>query len=311
MILEKHFVFMPDTGIQAKNFDDIKTYIQTKITHFQDYHNWTSKNEHISLYQEILDMVAEDILAPDVDTSPISHLLYFDKLDIDKCIKYYDVVYILGTIAYNVFDYDKNALNHTEDGQHGAINLADMVYRGYKDLVAIKKINGYAAYEPILIFTTVIEAELKRKFKKIIIDELVAAVELKIQNGTYVPSIEDTTLIDCLKGNRTDHNSIYVLTEGADSLFKQANVYDPHRISEQENLILNKTTLNQLLRSNIFATKAESSFLQIMQLLFGTNDLNLRNNIAHGGFTYQNYHHTSVAGLLYLLLVAVTNDFWI
>ncbi len=310
MILEKHFVFDPVTGCIPTNLPDISAYVQAKVDHFKDYNNWTSKNEHIALYQELLKMVSEDIAAPDIDISPISHLLYYDKFNATKFIMYFDLVLILGSITYNVFDYGGNAFNHAENGQHGAIDKVDMITRGYAELVEAKKENAKTAYGSTLIFTTILEAELKSKFKGIVIDELVAAIETKIQNGSYVPSSDDNVLIDCLKGNRTDYNSVYVLTEAADQLFIKADVYDPQNKSEQENLVLNKTTLNQLLQSNIFAAKAEPPFLQMMKLLFGTGNLNLRNDIAHGGFGYQNYYHTSGAALLYLLLIAVVNDFW-
>lgn len=310
MILEKHFVFNPNTGCVPANLDDIKAYVNAKVTHFKDYQNWISKNEHISLFQELLNMVAEDIQAPDIDASPISHILYYNIFDPKKIVIYFDLVFILGTIAYNVFDYGDNALNHTEDGQHGAINMSKMIAQGYNELVTTKRINGSTAYGSTLIFTTVIEAELKRKFKWIVIEELVASVESRIQNGSYNPTADDIILIDCLKGHRTDYNSVFVFTEGADQLFTRANVYDPQHTSEQRNLMLNKTTLNQLLQSYIFSLKAEPAFLEIMKLIFGTNSLNLRNDIAHGGHTYQNYYHTAGAGLLYLLLFSVVNDFW-
>lgn len=310
MILEKHFVFDPVTGCVPTNLADIETYLQEKADHFKDYNNWSSKTEHIALYQELLDMVTEDIAAPDIDTTPISHLLYYDKFNATKFIMYFDLVLILGSITYNVFDYGRNAFNHAENGQHGAIDKVDMITRGYAELVEAKRRNAKAAYGSTLIFTTILEAELKSKFKGIVTDELVAAVEAKIRSGSYVPTPDDNALIDCLKGNRTDYNSVYVLTEAANQLFIRADVYDPQNRSEQEKLMLNKTTLNQLLQSNIFAAKAEPTFLQMMKLLFGTGNLNLRNDIAHGGFGYQNYYHTSGAALMYLLLIAVVNDFW-
>lgn len=78
----------------------------------------------------------------------------------------------------------------------------------------------------------------------------------------------------------------------------------------EQNLILNKITLNQMIQSDSFSTKAEPVFLVMMKLLFGTKTLNLRNNIAHAGLEYQNYYHVSAAAMLYLILTAVVNDYW-
>ena len=310
MILEKHFEFRPDTGCKAINFADVEMYVRNKITHFQDFSNWSSKQEHLALFQEMLTMVIEDTQYPDIDDSAISNLLYYNTFDKRKFILYYDLVFILGSIAFNVFDYDKNALNHTEDGQHGAINMADMVTRGYNELVTVKHSHSVAAYGATLIFTTVLEAELKRKFKWIIIDELASNAELAIQNGTFIATADDQTLLDCLKGRRNDYNSVYATTIAANELFNRAGVYCSQQQQELHSLILNKMTLNQLLQSSIFQSKAQPVFSEIMKLLFGTNNLNLRNDIAHGGFGYQNYYHTAGAGLLYLLLNAVICDYW-
>lgn len=310
MILEKHFKFDQYAGCVATNFADIEKYVEAKMLHFQDYNNWTSKQEHIALFQEMLNMVNEDIISPDIDTAGISHLLYHDKFDARKFVLYYDLVFVLGSIAYNTFDYDKNALNHTEDGQHGPINMGDMVWRGYCELAATKTQKLKAAYGSTLIFTTVLEAELKRKFKWILIDELSADVETKIRNGSYIASAEEQVLLDCLRNRRNDFDSVYATTVAADDLFDRAGVYTPQVSAEQKNLMKNKMTLNQLLQSNIFKVKAEPVFIEIMKLLFGTNNLNLRNDIAHGGFGYQNYYHTAGAALLYLMLNAVICDYW-
>ena len=310
MILEKHFKFYEDSRCRALNISDVEEYVRKKMIHFQNYNNWSSKREHISLFQEILDMVNEDERYIDIDTSDIYEILYSDKFDKRKFIMYYDLVFILGSIAYNVFDYEKNALKKTEDGQHGAINLASMITYGYEELASAKKEQKNASYGATLVFTTVLETELKRKAKHMLQCELANAVEKKIQLGSFVTSSEDSNLLDCLQGRKEKYDPVYATTFAADNLFARAEVYDAQFESEQKSLILNKTTLNQLLQSNFIGQKAEPVFLEIMKLLFGTGNLNLRNDIAHGGFGYQNYYHTSASALLYLLLVNVIRDYW-
>ena len=135
--------------------------------------------------EEMLKMVTEDTASPNIDTTPISSLLFFDKFDKETFVLYYDLVIILGSIIYNVFDYDNNALSHIEGGQHGAINLGKMLEQGYNEYVYAKRTKRDAAYGATLIFTTIIEAELKRKFKSIIIHELSADVEFEANNGSF------------------------------------------------------------------------------------------------------------------------------
>lgn len=249
MILEKHFKFDPVEGFQATNISEINDYISEKIDYFRVYDNWKSKKEHLELYHEMLDMINEDLNNVDVDLSGVSSILYYDKIDKKKAVLYYDLVYVLGTISLNVFDFGKNALNHVEDGEHGAINLGSMVQYGYDELISAKK-NNKPTYGATLALTTSIEGELKRKFKYIIQQELSKDVEKKIQNGTYSPSSDDRTLLDCLLGRKKCFNSIYVTTIGGDELFKKAEVYDASSAvsKEQSNLMLNKTTLNQMLQ---------------------------------------------------------------
>ena len=136
------------------------------------------------------------------------------------------------------------------------------------------------------------------------------SVEKKIAQGLYSPTPDDSTLIDCLLNRRSDYDSVYATTIAADSLFEKSDVYDSTNKTSLKNLILNKLTLNQLLQSAVFSAKAEPSFLEVMQLLFGTGNLNLRNDIAHGAFGYQNYYHLSATGVLYFMMNAVVNDFW-
>lgn len=310
MILEKHFTYDTNTGFYVINLPDVTSYIQTKMCHFQNFNNWMSKQEHIAFIQEIIDMYNEDVVVPDIDANPISHLLYFDKFDSRKFILYYDLVFILGTIVYNVFDYDKNAICYTENGQHGAINLSDMLICGYNELVVAKQTHMNAAYGSTLIFTTVLEAELKRKIKWLFIDDKVSEIKNQIQNNGLTLSNEDQILLDCLQGNRTDYNSVYATTIGADDLFDRLNIYDQQQKQEQKDLMLNKLTLNKLIQSSIIQSKAEPAFITIMKFLFGTGNLNLRNDIAHGGFGYQNYYHTAGAALLYYLVNMVVHDYW-
>lgn len=309
MVLQKSFKCTPENGLICVNTDDVSTYIQNKVELFRNYENYTSKQKKIELLEEVLQMYNEDIQNPQIDMSEMSNIVYSDKVNIKQMIQYFDLVWILGSIAFNIFDYGNNALNHTEDGMNGPINMGEMVWQAYNQL-HIAKINGEkAAYGATLIFTTVLESELKKKFKILFIQDKLAEVDNIVSQGTYSLSEDEKELIKYLRQdeNAKEFNAVYATTQAAYELFKNVGVLETAN-QDQKNILLNKTTLNQLLGYSFFANKVEPAFLAIMKLLFQTGNLNLRNDIAHGGFGYKNYYHTSATGLLYFMSTFVFND---
>lgn len=309
MVLQKSFKCTPENGLICVNTDDVSNYIQNKVELFRNYENYTSKQKIIELLEEVLQMYNEDIQNPQIDMSEMSNIVYSDKVNIKQMIQYFDLVWILGSIAFNIFDYGNNALNHTEDGMNGPINMGEMVWQAYNQL-HIAKINGEkTAYGATLIFTTVLESELKKKFKILFIQDKLAEVDNIVSQGTYSLSEDEKELIKYLRQdeNAKEFNAVYATTQAAYELFKNVGVLETAN-QDQKNILLNKTTLNQLLGYSFFANKVEPAFLAIMKLLFQTGNLNLRNDIAHGGFGYKNYYHTSATGLLYFMSTFVFND---
>ena len=309
MVLQKSFKCTPENGLICVNTDDVSNYIQNKVELFRNYENYTSKQKKIELLEEVIKMYNEDIQNPQIDMSEMSNIVYSDKVNIKQMIQYFDLVWILGSIAFNIFDYGNNALNHTEDGMNGPINMGEMVWQAYNQL-HIAKINGEkTAYGATLIFTTVLESELKKKFKILFIQDKLAEVDNIVSQGTYSLSEDEKELIKYLRQdeNAKEFNAVYATTQAAYELFKNVGVLETAN-QDQKNILLNKTTLNQLLGYSFFANKVEPAFLAIMKLLFQTGNLNLRNDIAHGGFGYKNYYHTSATGLLYFMSTFVFND---
>ena len=309
MVLQKSFKCTPENGLICVNTYDVSNYIQNKVELFRNYENYTSKQKKIELLEEVLQMYNEDIQNPQIDMSEMSNIVYSDKVNIKQMIQYFDLVWILGSIAFNIFDYGNNALNHTEDGMNGPINMGEMVWQAYNQL-HIAKINGEkTAYGATLIFTTVLESELKKKFKILFIQDKLAEVDNIVSQGTYSLSEDEKELIKYLRQdeNAKEFNAVYATTQAAYELFKNVGVLETAN-QDQKNILLNKTTLNQLLGYSFFANKVEPAFLAIMKLLFQTGNLNLRNDIAHGGFGYKNYYHTSATGLLYFMSTFVFND---
>lgn len=310
MVLQKSFRFTPNDGLICVNLNDVSSYIEEKMEMFRDYNNYTSKQKKIELLAEILKMYNEDIQNPQIDMSAMNNMVYSDKLDTNQMLQYYDVVWILGTIVYNVFDYGKNAVNHFEDGINGPIDMSEMLWQAYSQLHVVKMNGEKTAYGATLIFTTVLESELKRKFKDNFIQEKLTEVDNIVNQGGYSLTEEEKKLIKFLRhdADAKSYNGVYATTYAAYDLFTAVGVLDTANKNDQKNLLLNKTTLNQLLGYSFFQSKVEPAFLETMQLLFQTNNLNLRNDIAHGGFGYKNYYHTAATSLLFFMATLVITD---
>ena len=312
MILEKHFQFHPDVGLKCINKDDVARYIEDKIIEYRKFENFNSRNGRYSLLNEILNMYEEDIQNVYIDTTPIHHIKYYDKFNTNTVLQYYDLIWILGSIIYNVFDYEDNKLVHIENGIRGPILMGDMFAKGYKELNEIKNNNINVAYSPILIFVTLLESELKSKFKDSFIQKTISKIEEKANQGTIVISDDENDLIHYLKHDQYSEafNGVYATTVAAYNLFLQYDVIDSND-SGIKNLILNNITLNQLTQLQQFTDSVDPAFSNAMKLLFKTSNLNLRNDIAHGGFGYKNYYHPSVAGILYYMLMLVFDDHYL
>lgn len=312
MILEKHFSFEPVLGLKCTNIEDVQNYIEGKISEFRLYENYTSKQKRLGLLDEILNMYDEDIQNPDVDLSPMNGYLYYDKVNVERMLQYYDFIFIFGSIILNCFDFDKNAINHTEDGINGPIDMGKMFFEAYCELKNRRQAEvitkqSQHAFGATLMFATILESELKRKFKSLFISEKLADLYSIIAAGNFTPNADQIELIKCLQQdpNAKQYNAVYGTTQAAYDLFFSAGVCQS---GEEKNLLLNKTTLNQLLGYSFFQTKVEDSFLKMMQNLFGTGNLNLRNDIAHGGFGYQNYYHLAATSVLFMMATIVIQD---
>lgn len=313
MILQKKFAFSPEQGLTCINRDEVNEYIKKKAEEFKDYDIYMSKQKKLELLEDILEMYKKDIEDIEIDMSEMDEIVYSDKVNPQLVIQYYDFIWILGTIIYNVFDYDKNALHHTEDGINGPIDMGKMIWQAYNELHNVKVNNEEAAYGATLICVTVLESELKAKFKNLIIQEKLAIIDDKASKGDYILSDMQKDLIKFLRhdANAKKYNAVYATTQAAYDLFEDLNIWDASHKQEEKNLILNRVTLNQLLGMKIFLNKVEPAFFKVMQILFKNENLNLRNDIAHGGFGYQNYYHPSATSILYFMSTFVFYDEYI
>lgn len=306
MILEKHFSFDPVKGMVATNQPAIDTFIRGKVKYFSDCKKWLSKTERWALLDEINRMFDEDEQSIDVDLSKLAPTLYYDKIDKRNAIMYFDYLFILGVISWEVFDKPGNRLIDVQNGIHGAVSTADIMRVAYNDMI-MHKSAGDIVFVPsaTLILVTLVESQCKIKFKEFYTQNKLDELEAIINAGTYTPSAEDNTLIDCLRHKRKDYNAVYVESMGAIELFQRAGISID---TDGERLLENTLTLNQLVQYSEFRNVVEPAFLLALERIFGTKNLNLRNDAAHGGFGYRNYYFAAVVGTLYNLVTMISED---
>lgn len=310
----KNFIITPDNGLTLINTIDRDVYLREKVDYFSIYENYTSKVERLGLIQEILDMYNTDCTSATFDISPIAGFRLFDINDHRKImLMYYDIIFILGTIFLNVFDLPRLRLDHVEDGLNGPVSTATMLLTAYNDLLNCKVTNK-TPYGANLIFATILEKDMKSVVKIACAREWLIALNQAIQNGIVTLSPSEADLFAFLLYDygltTTPCNIIFdsviaTTTAFYDLLIKYTIIRTTDK--EAENLLLNKFTLNQFLNTTISQSKIEAPFIELVKLLFGSSNLNLRNNLAHCNFGYLNYHTICVAALLYSLISMVSD----
>ena len=65
--------------------------------------------------------------------------------------------------------------------------------------------------------------------------------------------------------------------------------------------------LHFTMRQNI----VNEEFAKILNYLFATNHLNLRNNLAHSNLPYFDYHELGYTAILYLLVIMVSKNYFL
>lgn len=188
MILEKHFSFNPAKGLEATNQPDMDAFIRGKAKHFSDCKNWLSKTERLALLDEINRMFDEDEQNIDVDLSKLAPTLYSDKIEKRNAIMYFDYLYVLGAISWDVFDRPGNRLVDVQNGIHGAVSTADIMCVAYNDMITHKR-TGDIVFVPsaALILATLVESQCKIKFREYYTQNKLDELEAIINAGTYSP----------------------------------------------------------------------------------------------------------------------------
>lgn len=316
MFFIKNFEFTNEKGLQLVNTNDLNVYISEKIEHFSKYENYSSKEERLMLLDEIIQMCNHDRNTATFDYSNLSTFEGANMVDMQpQMIDYYNIVYTLGGIILHVFDKGNNRLASVEDGISGAIDTKEMFIKAYGELLDRKKTNG-KAYGATLIFATLFEKDLKEHTKQIYAKQYLIRLKNETDAGRITLSSAENDLFDFLQhhyemiGQRktiTQFDSVVACTQMQYGLFAKYGII-PSGDRDIKRMLCNELTLNQLIQSSLFQNIADDRFVKLISRLFGKQNLNLRNNLAHCNFTYINYYSIHVTALLFILFTMVAEE---
>lgn len=317
MFFIKNFKFTIERGLELVNKTELDSYIEGKIQHFSKYENYSDKEEKLKLLDEIVQMCDHDKNTAVFDYSNLPTIEGFNISDNEEqMIYFFNLTYILGGIFLNVFDKEKNRIAHIEDGVSAAINTASMFKRAYNELIMCKNNGLIPAYGATLIFATLFEKDIKSHVKSVYVKQHLVTLKNKISAGNATLTPTENDLLDFLqyqyeiipqRTTSTVYDGITATTTMLYDLLVKYNIISPND-AEMKNLICNKLTLNQLFRSQLFANITDVRFLNFVTMLFGTTNVNLRNDLAHCNFDYKNYYSIHIAALLFVLFTMVSNE---
>lgn len=294
----------PETGIEIINQSECESYARAKISYYSNHAVWSSKDERLSLLKEINDMFDEDIINPDVDLSGAT-LLYENETDKIDVIRYYDYLYILGSISLALCDSEASKASVFEVVPNAAVDSCRLFEIAYSDILSKWKNKKPNAPVAVLLLVTILESQLRMRFKEFSLQKMLDEVENKIRDGSFSPSSDDLVLMDCLRHRRRDYERVYVESKAAIGLFKKAGI----TLDEcTKKLFENTITLNHLIQYQEFREAVDIRFLTAMREIFGTKKLNLRNDATHEGTGHRNYYSICVAGTLFYLVMMVMEN---
>lgn len=318
MSFDKSFRFTMREGLVLNNTSERDAFLKDKIQHFSKYKNYSNKEDQLKFLQEIIDMNNHDMATAKFDFQGFDNMVGFNlEQEKEIMIYFYNLVIMLGAVFFNVFDRKGNRLISLVEGQVLPYKTTDMFGEGYNQLVFVKQNDIQNAFGATLIFITLFEKDIKTYIKLVYIDELLNELENQIAQGNVSLSEDDEDLYFYLrfqyekdtenKAQKTYENR-YTTTELAYKLFESNGIITDDKKFFKGIFEVQRMTLNNLITEQKFKNKIDARFIEIIDILFSPQKLNLRNNLAHANNGFQNYFNINVTALLYGLYMMLSSE---
>lgn len=317
----KHFRFTIGNGLEMINVEDRETYLLEKVKYFSEFENYGNKNELLDLLGEIAIMIEHDIATASFIFFEVDKMGGFNLQEKkEHMVYYYDLCIILGTIFFNVFDRKGNRIKSVEEGTILPFSTREMFANAYNEFLIAKQQNIKNIYGATLIFTTLLEHDLKLRTKMIYTEKLLNELDKKISSRLVSLSEADEDLYLNLRYNN-GLDSEYHATKAYDNITASGPL--AYQLFEKYDVITTDKkfymglfgerffTLNNLLISQKFKDIIDLRFWEIIDIMFNPSKMNLRNNLAHCNINYENYYNISMTALIYGIYMMVSTDMFL
>jgi len=218
----------------------------------------------------------------------------------------YNFSNILGAIYKKLFRLETHKLKLVKDGHNGPISTHDMLQSAIGELENLYD-GDKPAYGATLILTTLLEENLRTSIKVLLIKDTLTEMKKRIDKGIINLNDFENKLFLYLHNQYFLRRATDIKFDGIEAstrlsykLFRKYKLINSS--DEIKNIFMNRIVFNQLISSKIFSEKIDERYINVLEILFKVNKLNIRNNLAHCGFTYVNYYNYNVAMLLYGVL---------
>jgi hypothetical protein len=302
----KNFKITHDCGLQLIDKTNTEAFIKEKVEYLSQNNNLFDENIIQNFIKEFIDMYVYDIQTSTFDLSEIEDTIGFDfnKMK-ENMIMFYDIVFILGEVFKRLLVVKKYRISQVMQGDNGVVNIKGMLCEAYGQLLYSLDTDQHFVYGATLSLITLFEHDLKLYIKTYYSKKWLIELYKKILNGDVILSNDEDKLFDFLLWN-TEINKVRKYTDNFDGVVaKTTRIYDllyKYNIidndNNKKNLLKDKITLTQLLKSTLCKDVIDESFHELFLYLFDSTNNNLRNNLAHCNFGYMNYYHINVTALL-------------
>lgn len=305
-------------------FDCIKDEINRLSVKFKNAVEYAKKETHIEFVNYLNDMIDYD-LSNGIDlASNDNSTKWFNFNDLQSdLIYYYDLISIGGRIMLNSFDSSQYA--KINGGTTAAVETAKITKYIFNELQKIRNEiftnKRNAIVEPYgvnCVLVSMIEHELKLHSSRKYIIGVLNNFKRDLDRGTVsFLCPEDEEYFNDLYNGMIEE--IYVPNGGNDiwmtgeRFLKFLHDYPAYSLMSgiEDQLFKRTLTLNQLIQNNYMTLDWNRGFLQLMKRTFGTSNLNLRNNLAHCGYTEYNYHSPFTSFYLNEIFIMIISDFYL
>ena len=304
--LKNHYTDMRALGDNLKNKDD-----------------FLKKQNHLNLLDYLNQLIIFDetqgvnLLSDDGSVKEFN----FNDLK-EELILYTDIVSIMGRILLDSFKKENFHFAYEHDW---AVEINKMIKYSIDELARMREeINrdqekaNPNPYGVNCVLVSLVESELKYAAKIRYIKAVCNDAYTKIQSGQLCLNSSDQDYFEEMYNAYINNitlpngrNNIIASGPQFKGFIDRNNLSLNYSNDFEQKIFYGEMTLNQLVNIPEETNTWEPLFLSAMKNIFGTSRLNIRNCLAHCGYTMYNYHSPYTAYIFNELLFLICKDYYL